>query len=172
MSAVQPPAGELAARALKDWQQRQQRLPAVGPLLTETGTVTTVADGVATVRGLARALADELLMFDNGVQGVVFDLEPDRLGVVLLGPSEQVRPGEAVYRTRKVISVPVGEALLGRVLDPLGRVLDGQSELAAHSTRPIEQPAPGVLQRAPISRALATGWKTVDAAIPDRKSVV
>lgn len=166
MSAVQPPAGELAARALKDWQQRQQRLPAVGPLLTETGTVTTVADGVATVRGLARALADELLMFDNGVQGVVFDLEPDRLGVVLLGPSEQVRPGEAVYRTRKVISVPVGEALLGRVLDPLGRVLDGQSELAAHSTRPIEQPAPGVLQRAPISRALATGWKTVDAAIP------
>ena len=136
------------------------------PLLTETGTVTEVADGVAIVSGLARALADELLLFACGVQGIVLDLEPGRLGVILLGPSEQIRLGETVYRTRKVVSVPVGPALLGRVIDAMGRPRDSLGPITAAAEHPIEAEAPSILNRTPIYRPLATGLKAIDAAIP------
>ena len=136
------------------------------PVLTETGIVTEVADGVAIVSGLARALADELLVFACGVQGIVLDLEPGRLGVILLGPSEQIRLGETVYRTRKVVSVPVGPALLGRVIDAIGRPRDTLGPIVAVAEHPIEAEAPSILNRTPIFRPLATGLKAVDAVIP------
>lgn len=136
------------------------------PVLTETGTVTEVADGVAIVSGLARALADELLVFASGVHGIVLDLEPGRLGIILLGPSEQIHLGETVYRTRKVVSVPVGSALLGRVIDAMGRPRDTLGPIDAIAEHPIEAEAPSILNRTQIFRPLATGLKAIDAAIP------
>ncbi|MCL3882934.1 F0F1 ATP synthase subunit alpha [Marivita sp. GX14005] len=140
--------------------------PAPAPVVREIGRVAEVADGVAIVSGLARALADEVLEFASGVQGVVFDLEPDRLGVVLLGPSERVAPGEDVRRTGRVIGVPVGAELLGRVVDALGRPRDGQGALGAQTRRPIEADAPPIRARRAVSRPLATGLKAIDAAVP------
>src|SRR5690554_4661275 len=148
------------------WLDSLVNSPSPAPLLIETGTVTDVADGVAIVSGLARALSDELLVFASGVQGIVLDLEPGRLGVILLGQSEQVRLGEAVYRTRKVVSVPVGSALLGRVVDAMGRPRDKLGPIDAVAEHPIEAQAPSVLNRTQIYRPLATGIKAIDAAIP------
>ena len=140
--------------------------PAPVPRLSEIGKVAAVGDGIATVTGLARALSDELLEFASGVRGIVFDLEPGRLGVVLLGPSEHVTVGEDVRRTNKVVSVPVGPALLGRVVDALGRPRDGKGSIDAATERPIEVEAPEILHRSAVSRPLATGLKIVDAAVP------
>lgn len=134
--------------------------------LNELGTVKSVADGVAVVSGLDRALADELLIFESGVQGVVMDLEPGHLGVILLGPSELIGLGETVYRTQKVMSVPVGEALLGRVVNMLGQPIDGKGAIHTQHFRPVENDAPKVLDRAPVKRPLASGIKAIDAAIP------
>lgn len=139
---------------------------AIEPQLAEVGYVASVADGVAIVAGLDRALSDERLLFASGVEGVVQDLEANRLGVILLGPSEKIRLGEPVYRTAKVVSVPVGEALLGRVINTLGQPLDDLGEINTQVQHAIEQDAPSVLQRAPVKRPLASGLKTIDAAIP------
>jgi len=136
------------------------------PRLSEIGKVTEVGDGIAIVKGLARALSDELLQFASGVRGIVFDLEPDQLGVVLLGPSDRVTVGEDVRRTRKVVSVPVGPNLLGRVVDALGRPRDGKGRVDAISERPVESDAPEILHRSPITRPLATGIKAIDATVP------
>ena len=156
-------AGESAFAA---WEARLWATPAPAPIMVETGIVTDVGDGVAIVSGLARALSDELVVFASGVRGLVLDLEPDRLGVVLLGPAEAIRLGEAVYRTRKVVSVPVGERLLGRVVDALGRPRDGREPVVAVAQHAVEAEAPGILERQPVARPLATGIKVVDAMIP------
>lgn len=148
------------------WCESLLSTPAPGPVVSEVGRVTAVGDGVAVVSGLNRALADELLEFACGVHGVVLDLEPGRLGVVLLGKSELVSLGEEVHRTRKVVSVPVGAALLGRVVDSMGRSRDGMGQIAAVAERPIEAQAPGILNRSAIFRPLATGIKAIDAAVP------
>jgi len=148
------------------WRESLLATPAPAPVLTEVGTVTEVGDGVAIVTGLARALADELLVFECGVRGIALDLEPGRLGVILLGPSELITLGEDVRRTRKVVSVPVGPALLGRVIDAMGRPKDGLGSVAAVAEHPIEAEAPGILSRSAIFRPLATGIKTIDAAVP------
>ncbi|MDY0006745.1 MAG: F0F1 ATP synthase subunit alpha [Spongiibacteraceae bacterium] len=148
------------------WLADLLNAPAPAPVLTEIGKVTEVGDGVAIVTGLARALADELLVFASGVRGIVLDLEPGRLGVILLGPSELITLGEDVRRTRKVVSVPVGPGLLGRVMDAMGRPRDGLGPIAAVAEHPIEAEAPGVLSRSAIFRPLATGIKAIDAAIP------
>lgn len=150
----------------KDWRSALLAIPAPTPVLTEVGRVTEVGDGVAIVVGLARAMADELLVFASGVQGIVLDLEPDRLGVVLLGPSELISQGEDVRRTRKVASVPVGDGLLGRVLDAMGRPRDGLGPVTAIAEQAIESEAPGILDRSAIVRPLATGIKAIDAAVP------
>lgn len=152
--------------AFASWVESLVNSPTPTPLLTETGTVTEVADGVAIVSGLARALADELLIFASGVQGIVLDLEPGRLGVILLGPSEHIRLGETVYRTRKVVSVPVGPGLLGRIVDAIGRPRDTLGPIVAVAEHPVEAEAPSILNRTPIFRPLATGLKAIDAAIP------
>ncbi|SFO18358.1 F-type H+-transporting ATPase subunit alpha [Roseovarius lutimaris] len=140
--------------------------PAPGPRLSEIGQVAEVADGIAIVTGLERALSDELLRFENGVQGIVLDLEPGRLGVVLLGPSERVAVGTGVARTHKVVSARVGPALLGRVVDALGNPQDGKGAIKVEAMRPVEAEAPEILDRKAITRPLATGIKTVDAAVP------
>ncbi|CTQ33296.1 F0F1 ATP synthase subunit alpha [Jannaschia rubra] len=140
--------------------------PPPEPELSEVGHVVEVGDGIAIVAGLARALTDEMLDFGSGLSGIVFDLEPDRLGVVLLGPTASVVPGADVRRTGRVVSVPVGAALLGRVVDALGRPRDGGDAPADLPLRPIETEAPGILDRAPVARPLATGLKAVDAAVP------
>lgn len=153
-------------QSFNDWLKGLHLQPSPDPLLIEVGKVVEVADGVAVVSGLERALADELLIFASGVHGLVLDLEPGRLGVILLGPGEKIRLGEEVYRSQKVASVPVGEALLGRVVDALGRPLDGEEQIVTSNHRPIEMEAPSILNRTPIYRSLATGIKAVDAAIP------
>ncbi|WP_281966843.1 F0F1 ATP synthase subunit alpha [Roseovarius nanhaiticus] len=141
-------------------------MPAPAPRLSEIGEVAELADGIAIVTGLERALSDELLRFDSGVEGIVLDLEPGRLGVVLLGPSEGLRVGEAVMRTHQVVSTKVGPKLLGRVVDALGNALDGAGQIGAGKTSPVEAEAPRILDRKAISRPLATGIKAVDAAVP------
>lgn len=139
--------------------------PPPAPRIEEIGHVAEVGDGIAIVVGLARAASDELLEFAGGVRGIVLDLEPGRLGVALLGPSEMVHVGEDVRRSRKVVSVPVGTALLGRLVDALGRPLDGGAPVVAPE-RPVEAEAPAILDRTPVTRPLATGIKAVDAAVP------
>jgi len=136
------------------------------PRLTEIGTVAEVGDGIAVVAGLAQALSDELLQFASGVQGIVLDLEPGRLGVVLLGPTDRVMIGESVMRTHKVVSTRVGPALLGHVVNALGEPRDDKGPIAAQAIRPVEAEAPKILDREAISRPLATGIKVIDAAVP------
>lgn len=140
-------------------------LPTPGLRIEEVGHVTHVGAGIATVTGLLRAASDEMLEFASGVRGLVLDLEPGRLGVALLGPYDAVRLGEDVRRTRKILSVPVGPALLGRVVNAIGFPLDGGVPIVAPQ-RPVEAEAPPILDRSPVTRPLATGLKVVDAAVP------
>ncbi|TFG87489.1 MAG: F0F1 ATP synthase subunit alpha, partial [Hyphomicrobiales bacterium] len=140
--------------------------PGPEPRVEEIGTVEEVGDGVAFVTGLGRALADELVIFDSGETGVVSDLEIGRLGVILLGDAERIAVGDDVRRSRSVVSVPVGEGLLGRVVNALGRPRDGGGKVAATKAAPIEADAPRILDRAPVKRPLATGIKAIDAAVP------
>ena len=153
-------------RAPHNLLQNLLDLPPPRLKISEIGRVAEAGDGIAIVTGLARALAEELLEFVSGVRGIVFDLEPDRLGVVLLGPSEKITLGEDVRRTGRVVSVPVGPALLGRVVDALGGPLDGEGPIDTSLTRPVEVEAPNILYRRAVSRPLATGIKAVDAAVP------
>lgn len=141
-------------------------LPSPTPQLSEVGTVAEVGDGIVVVTGLERALSDEILRFESGVEGIVLDLEPGRLGVVLLGPSDRVAVGEQVVRTHGVVSTGIGPALLGRVVNALGHPLDGNGVLKASGLRAVEAEAPGILDRRAISRPLATGIKAIDAAVP------
>ena len=138
----------------------------VAPRIEEVGTVLEVGTGVAIVAGLEHALADELVIFASGEIGIVSDLVHGRIGIILLGSAEGIAVGENVRRSRKVVSVPVGEALLGRVVDALGRPRDVLGKLTAEASAPIEAEAPDILDRAAVSRPLATGIKVVDAAVP------
>lgn len=140
--------------------------PAPAPRVSEIGQVAEAADGIAIVTGLERALSDELLRFESGVQGVVLDLEPGRMGVALLGASDRVAVGEGVMRTRKVVSTRVGPGLLGRVVGPLSDARDGKGAVKAEAVRPVEVEAPKILERKAITRPLATGITAIDAAVP------
>ena len=132
----------------------------------EVGTVLQVGDGIARVHGLPSALALEMLELPHGVSGLALNLEEDNVGVVLLGEDTLIKEGDPVRRTGKVIQVPVGEALLGRVVDPLGVPLDGRGPIASTEFRPVEFKAPGVVQRQPVTQPLQTGIKAIDALIP------
>src|SRR3954471_24142010 len=131
--------------------------------LAEVGTVLQVGDGIARIYGLENAVAMEMLELEHGVTGLAFNLEEDNVGVALFGDWEQVGEGEPVRRTGKVASVPVGEALLGRVVDPLGNPLDGRGSIDASETRPLEFKAPGVIARQPVKEPLQTGIKAIDS---------
>jgi F-type H+/Na+-transporting ATPase subunit alpha len=134
--------------------------------LSEVGTVLQVGDGIARVHGLENCIALERLELEPGVVGIAFNLEEDNVGVALFGEWHHVREGEPVRRTGEVMSVPVGEPLLGRVVDPLGSPLDGQGTIDADERRPLEFKAPGVIQRQPVKEPLQTGVKAIDSLTP------
>ncbi|MDA8225029.1 MAG: alternate F1F0 ATPase, F1 subunit alpha [Betaproteobacteria bacterium] len=132
----------------------------------ETGRVISIANGIVRVSGLPGAGHEELLRFPGDMYGIAFNLDENEIGVILLGDYWKLQVGDEVHRTGRVMDVPVGEGLLGRVIDPLGAPLDELGPLAASARLPIERPAPSIMQRAPVSEPLQTGVKVVDALIP------
>ena len=134
--------------------------------LTDVGTVVTVGDGIAHVHGLENCMSGELLEFPGGVYGMAQNLEEDLVGVVILGSDQDIREGDTVKRTNRIVEVPVGEAMLGRVVDALGKPIDGKGPIHTTESRPIESPAPGIIERAPVNVPLQTGIKAIDSMIP------
>src|SRR5664279_2902330 len=134
--------------------------------LREVGTVISVATGIAKVSGLPSVGFDELVTFPGDVLGIAFNVDADEIGVVLLGEYWNLHAGDEVQRTGRVMDVAVGDGLLGRVIDPLGRPLDGNGAVAASERLPIERPAPHIMDRAPVTVPLQTGLKVIDALIP------
>ncbi len=134
--------------------------------LGDVGTVVTVGDGIVRIHGLEKCMLNELLEFDNGVQCMALNLEQDFVGAVMLGSDEDIKEGDSVKRTGKIVSVPVGEELLGRVVNSLGQPIDGKGALLAKETRPIEKIAPGIITREPVTVPLQTGIKAIDSMIP------
>ena len=134
--------------------------------LTDTGTVVTVGDGIVNIHGLENCMMNELLQFENGVQCMALNLEQSSVGAVMLGPDDDIKEGAPVKRTGKIISVPVGEALLGRVVNPLGDPIDGQGSIVTDQRRPIEKIASGIITREPVNVPLQTGIKAIDSMIP------
>ena len=134
--------------------------------LSEVGTVLQIGDGIARIHGLENCVALERLELEHGVVGIAFNLEEDNVGAALFGEWVHVKEGEPVRRTGDVMSVPVGEALLGRVVDPLGTPLDGQGAIETDERRPLEFKAPGVISRQPVKEALQTGIKAIDSLTP------
>ena len=132
----------------------------------DAGHVVSVGDGIARVSGVGRAMLGEMLEFAGGLFGLALNLEDDHVGVVLLGASRHIKEGDVVRRTSRIISVPVGDALLGRVVDALGRPLDGKGRIATRASAPIERLAPGVVDRQRVREPLQTGIKAIDAMIP------
>ena len=123
---------------------------------SETGTIILVGDGIARANGLEKVMANELVEFANGEYGMAMNLEENSVSIVMLGSDKGVREGDIVKRTGKVVSVPVGEALLGRVVNALGQPVDGKGPIDATETRPIESPAPGIIERQPVNVPLQT----------------
>src|SRR3954467_15592713 len=134
--------------------------------LTEVGTVLSVADGIARIHGLDNCMALEMLDLPHGVTGLALNLESDNVGAVLFGEWEHIEEGDTVKRTGKLLEIPVGEALLGRMVDPLGRPLDDRGDIATTETRPAEFKAPGVVQRQPVEEPVQTGLMSIDGMIP------
>ncbi len=132
----------------------------------EVGTVLSVGDGVARVYGLANVMAGEVVEFSSGIRGIALNLEEDNVGVAIMGEDKYIREGEEVKRTNSIASVPVGDALLGRVVDALGNPIDGKGALNTDKTRPIEFKAPGIMERQPVEQPLQTGIKVIDALTP------
>lgn len=132
----------------------------------ETGTVTYVGDGVARAHGLDNAMAGELVEFSNGVYGMAQNLESNDVGIVILGNYEDIREGDTVKRTGRIMEVPVGEAMIGRVVNALGQPVDGLGEIKTDKTRPVEVKAPGVMERKSVFEPLQTGIKAIDALVP------
>lgn len=133
---------------------------------TETGVVTYIGDGIARAQGLDNAMSGELLVFENGTIGMAQNLETNDVGIIILGEFTDIREGSVVRRTGKIMEVPVGTALIGRVINPLGQPVDGLGDIRTTRTRPIEYPAPGVMQRKSVSEPLQTGLKAIDALVP------
>ncbi|MNO56088.1 ATP synthase subunit alpha [compost metagenome] len=134
--------------------------------VAEVGTVIQVGDGIARVHGLENAMANELLEFANGVYGLALNLEESNVGVVILGPYSEIREGDQVKRTGQIMQVPVGDALLGRVVNPLGQPVDGKGPIETTEFRPVENNAPGVIDRKSVHEPMQTGIKAIDSMVP------
>lgn len=132
----------------------------------EIGTVTYVGDGIARAHGLENAMSGELLEFSNGVFGMAQNLEANDVGIIILGDFEHIREGDKVKRTGRIMEVPVGDAMIGRVVNPLGQPIDGLGPIKTDKTRPVEAMAPGVMQRKSVSEPMQTGLKAIDALVP------
>jgi len=155
-------------RAEEITQIIRQQLTGIGKGVdvSEVGTVTSVGDGIARVYGLERVMAGELVMFPHDIAGLALNLEQDSVGVVLLGEASAIKEGDECRRTGKIMSVPVGPALVGRVVNALGQPIDGKGPVVTSETYPIERLAPGVVDRKPVKEPLQTGLKAIDAMVP------
>src|SRR6201996_7832923 len=134
--------------------------------VSEVGTIMSVGDGIARIHGLDKVMAGELIEFGHGVSGIAMNLEEDQVGSVLLGEYQHIKEGEEVRRTGKIMSVPVGEAMIGRVVDALGRPIDGKGPIATTELFAIERLAPGVIDRQSLKQPMQTGIKAIDGMIP------
>src|SRR5437588_5623737 len=132
----------------------------------EVGTVLSVADGICRIHGLENCMSFEMLELPHDVTGLALNLESDNVGAVLFGEWEQIEEGDTVRRTKRLLEIPVGDELLGRIVDPLGNPLDGKGEISTTQTRPAEHKAPGVVQRQPVKEPMLTGLKAIDSMIP------
>src|SRR5690242_3462453 len=147
-------------------KSRIEGLDAGSAELTEVGTVLSVGDGIARVHGLENCQAFEMLDLPHDVTGLALNLESDNVGAVLFGEWEKVVEGDTVKRTGKLLEIPVGEQMLGRIVSPLGQPLDGKGEINTTEFRPAEFKAPGVVQRQPVKEPMQTGIKAIDGMIP------
>src|SRR6184192_1275707 len=147
-------------------KERIEGIEAASADLAEVGTVLSVGDGIARVHGLESCMSFEMLELPHEVTGLALNLESDNVGAVLFGEWERISEGDTVKRTGALLEIPVGEQLLGRIVDPLGRPLDGKGEISVSDTRPAEFKAPGVVQRQPVKEPMQTGLKAIDAMIP------
>src|SRR5438132_6495316 len=147
-------------------KSRIEGLDEGGADLSEVGTVLSIADGIARVHGLDNCMSMEMLELPHEVTGLALGLESDNVGAVLFGAWDKIEEGDTVKRTDRLLDIPVGEGLLGRIVDPLGRPLDGKGDVESSETRPAEFKAPGVVQRQPVKEPMQTGLKAIDAMIP------
>ena len=154
-------AGEISSMIKEQIRQYENRIE-----MKENGTVITVGDGIATVYGLRSCMANELLRFEDGSFGMAQNLEEETVSVAILSDRDNIHEGSAVYRSGEALSVPVGEGLLGRVVNALGEPIDGKGPVASNGTRPIESPAPGIIERKSVSVPLQTGIVAIDSMIP------
>lgn len=150
--------GEILKNRIKDYDQRIET--------AEVGTVITVGDGISRVHGLDNAMAGELVEFQSGVMGLVLNLEEDNVGIAIFGEDTEIQEGDIVKRTGKIAEMPVGENVIGRVVNALGQPIDGKGEIQSSETRPIEVKAPGVVYRQSVNEPLQTGIKAIDSMIP------
>src|SRR5580765_678188 len=134
--------------------------------VAEVGSIISIGDGIARIHGVDNAMAGEMLEFPHGVFGIALNLEEESVGAVLLGEFKEIKEGDLVKRTGRIISVPVGEALLGRVVNALGQPIDGKGPVASSQSLPIERLAPGVVDRQPVKEPLQTGLKAIDGMVP------
>ncbi|MGB7190344.1 MAG: F0F1 ATP synthase subunit alpha, partial [Acidobacteriaceae bacterium] len=132
----------------------------------EVGTIISLGDGIARIHGLDKVMAGELIEFPHNIAGLAMSLEEDQVGSVIMGEYSQLREGDQVRRTGKILSVPVGEALIGRVVNSLGQVIDDKGPMETSETLPIERLAPGVIDRQPVREPMMTGLKAIDSMIP------
>src|SRR5204863_8958257 len=134
--------------------------------VAEVGTIMSIGDGIARVHGVEKTMAGEMLEFPHGIFGIALNLEEDSVGTVLLGDYSEIREGDTVKRTGRIISVPVGEELVGRVVNALGQPIDGKGPIVSKESREIERLAPGVVDRSPVKEPMQTGLKAIDAMVP------
>ncbi len=153
---------EEISKVIKDQIKRYDEVLEV----SESGSVITIGDGIALVHGLEKAMAGELLLFPGDVYGMVLNLEEEHVGVVLMGDDSNIKEGDIVKRTGRIVEVPVGDALLGRVVNALGQAIDGGEEIKSDTFRPVERVAPGVMTRKSVHQPLQTGLKCIDSMIP------
>ena len=154
-------ANEISALIKEQIKRYQNKLE-----LLDTGSVMSVGDGVATVHGLKNAMLSELVLFSNGIYGMVLSLDEDSVGVVIFGDDSSIKEDDIVTRTSKIVEIPVGDGFLGRVVNPLGQPIDGLGPIESNKTRPIERIAPGVITRKSVNTPLQTGIKAIDSMIP------
>ena len=147
-------------------KSRIEGLDSTSADLTEVGTVLSVADGICRIHGLENCMSFEMLEFPHDVTGLALNLESDNVGAVMFGEWEKIVEGDTVKRTKRLLEIPVGEEMLGRIVDPLGNPLDGKGEFRTATTRPVEHKAPGVVQRQPVKEPMLTGLKAIDSMIP------
>ncbi|RAK20439.1 ATP synthase F1 subcomplex alpha subunit [Anoxybacillus vitaminiphilus] len=154
-------AEEISALIKKQIENYQSEIQ-----MSDVGTVIQIGDGIARAHGLDNVMSGELVEFANGVMGMALNLEENNVGIVILGPYTGIKEGDEVRRTGRIMEVPVGEALIGRVVNPLGQPVDGLGPIETTETRPIESPAPGVMDRKSVHEPLQTGIKAIDALVP------